>query len=75
MFNMLQNEARLELIQVSSGSVQYIAEAPPETSHTAALWTISRTEQVDADTRTIKVKQGLFAPGANGANLATIWGD
>jgi len=75
MFNMLSNEPRLAMISVTVGDVQYIAEAAPETPHTSPFWTLSRVEQVSATVQVMQVKQGMYAPGVNGAGLATIWGD
>ena len=69
------NCPRVEMIQVINGDITYTAEAAPESLHTAQVWTVSRTEVVSAAVTTIKVLNALQIPGANGANLATIFGD
>lgn len=75
MFDMLDNEKRLETIQLTIGSIEYIAEAAPESLPTNPVWKCSRIEQVSETLRTIKVKRDFQIPGAEGANLPAIFGD
>lgn len=63
------------LISKVVGAVTYLAEAPPETSHTTGYWVCSRVENISDTITVIQVKKEQQIPGTNGADFATIWGD
>jgi len=69
------NTPSVALISKVVSDVTYMAEAPPETSHTTGYWVCSRIENVSATITVIQVKREQQIPGTNGANFASIWGD
>ncbi|HKL21356.1 MAG TPA: hypothetical protein VJ904_06090, partial [Tichowtungia sp.] len=67
-------DARREVIARTVGGSVYIAEAPPASSPTNAVWICSRQTD-DGTVETFEVLDGYFAPGAGGVLMPGLFGD